>query len=70
MNFLPTFLPLFIGLVFVLVFGMIAVGIFRRITEWQSNNQQPVQTVASRVVTKRQHLSGGGRNAVESLPVF
>lgn len=63
-------MPLFIGFVFVFVFGTIAVGIFRGITEWQSNNQQPMQTVAPPVVTKRQHVSGGGYNAVASLPVF
>lgn len=48
-NFMNVLFPLF----FLLVVGMIIFVIIRAITQWHSNNQQPVIPVQARVVTKR-----------------
>ena len=61
-----TLVPLFIFVVAVLVIGIIAVKIFQGIFQWQDNNNQPVLTVPARVVTKRQHVSGGGHDSSAS----
>ena len=61
-----TLVPLFIFVVAVLVIGTIAVKIFQGIAQWQNNNDQPVLTVPARVVTKRQHVSGGGHDSSAS----
>lgn len=61
-----TLVPLFIFVVAVLVIGTIAFKIFQGIFQWQSNNGQPVLTVPARVVTKRQHVSGGGHDSSAS----
>lgn len=56
-------IPLFILVVFVLVVGGIFLGIVRNFMEWQANNGLPELTVAVRVATKRQHVSGGGNDS-------
>ena len=65
-----TLVPLFIALVFVLVFGTILFAIIRGLNEWSSNNAQPVLTVPARVVTKRQHVSGGGHDSSASTRYY
>ena len=61
-----TLVPLFIFVVFVVVIGVFVVKIFQGIAEWSSNNAQPVRTVPALVVTKRQHVSGGGQDSSAS----
>ncbi|SHE98712.1 Protein of unknown function [Tissierella praeacuta DSM 18095] len=52
-SFMDVIFPLF----FIFVFGMIIFTIIRGIKEWNSNNKQPVLTVAAKVVTKRTNTS-------------
>ena len=58
--------PLFIGIIFVVVIGSIIVAIVRGIAEWRNNNAQPLLKVTASVVTKRQHVSGGGNDTSSS----
>ena len=55
-----TLVPIFIGLVFVLVIGAIIFAIVKGIGTWAWNNQQPVVTMAARVVAKRTETRGMG----------
>lgn len=57
-SIMPVIFPIF----FIFVFGMILLQVFRGIKQWNYNNQQPVLTVASTVVTKRSHASRHRRN--------
>ncbi|WP_025028458.1 DUF2500 domain-containing protein [Caldalkalibacillus mannanilyticus] len=50
---METIVPLF----FILVIGIILFQLFRGVSEWSHNNTQPVLTVESRVVAKRNHVS-------------
>lgn len=70
MSILFTLVPLFIGAVFVIVIGAMVVSVFRGISQWFSNNQQPVQTAPARVATKRQHVSGGGHDTSASTHYY
>jgi hypothetical protein len=65
-----TLVPLFIGLVFVVVIGSILVGIVRNLQEWRRNNAQPLLTVTACMVTKRQHVSGGGNDTSTSTHYY
>ena len=65
-----TLVPLFVAAGFVLVIGLFAFGIIRNVAEWKSNNAQPVLTVPARVVTKRQHVSGGGHDSSASTSYY
>ena len=65
-----TLVPLFIGIIFVVVIGSIIIGIFRNLAEWRNNNAQPVLTVTACVVTKRQHVSGGGNDTSASTRYY
>lgn len=47
------FVGIFIPIMFVLVFGVIIVTIIKGISEWSSNNKEPVLTVVCKVVAKR-----------------
>lgn len=47
------FVGIFIPIMFVLVFGVIIVTIIKGISEWSSNNKEPVLTVICKVVAKR-----------------
>lgn len=47
------FVGIFIPIMFVLVFGIIIVTIIKGISEWSSNNKEPVLTVICKVVAKR-----------------
>ena len=62
--------PLFIGIIFVVVIGSIIVGIFRNLAEWRNNNAQPLLKVTASVVTKRQHVSGGGNDTSPSTHYY
>jgi len=55
-----SWIPMLVVGVFVLVIGMMLVSILQGFTTWFSNNGQPVETRRVRIVTKRQHVSGGG----------
>jgi hypothetical protein len=61
-----TLVPLFIAAVFVFVIGTFVVTAVKSVARWQDNNAQPVLTVPARVVTKRQHVSGGGHDSSAS----
>lgn len=52
--------PIFVGLIFVVVAVGLVVAIVRAIAQWHANNQQPVESVAARVVSKRTHVRGHG----------
>ena len=52
--------PLIFGLIFVLVIGAILYAIVKGIRTWAWNNQQPVQSLPARLVSKRTDTSGGG----------
>ena len=47
------FVGIFIPIMFVLVFWIIIVTIIKGISEWSSNNKEPVLTVICKVVAKR-----------------
>lgn len=49
-------------IVFILVLGMIVFRMVAGIKEWSHNNGQPVLTVESKVVSKRQHTSRHAHN--------
>lgn len=51
-------IPILIGLFFLVIAVGLLVAIVRAIGRWQSNNQQPVQSVTAQVVTKRTRVSG------------
>jgi hypothetical protein len=55
-----TLVPIFIGVVFVLVIGGIIFAVVKGIGTWAWNNEQPVQTVSARVVSKRTNTRGMG----------
>jgi hypothetical protein len=65
-----TLVPLFIGMVFVVVIGSILVGIVRNLQEWRRNNAQPLLTVTACMVTKHQHVSGGGNDTSTSTHYY
>lgn len=49
--------PAMVTLGFLVVFGMIFVNIIKGIKTWKYNNAQPVLTVPSQIVAKRDHVS-------------
>jgi hypothetical protein len=53
----PAIFMVFFVVIFVLVVGSILFRLFRGVSEWSENNQEPVLTVPARVVTKRTALS-------------
>lgn len=52
--------PLVFGLVFALVIGVFLFVIVKGIGTWAWNNQQPVQTLPAKVVSRRTDTSGTG----------
>lgn len=52
----------FFVLVFVLVIGGFIFAIVKGISTWAWNNEQPIQTAAARLVSKRTDTSGMGSN--------
>ncbi|MCU0523467.1 MAG: DUF2500 domain-containing protein [Elainella sp. Prado103] len=54
-------------LILVLVIGIFLFAIGSSLWQWQWNNQQPIQTVAAIIVTKRTHVSGSGGHNTSSL---
>lgn len=52
-----TLMPIIVSLGFVVVFGLIFVNIIRGIRTWKYNNAQPVLTVPSRIVAKRDRVT-------------
>ena len=53
-----TIVPIFIGVIFIIVVVSILFVLLKALTQWQYNNQQPVLSVAARVVAKRTEVSG------------
>lgn len=47
------FVGIFIPIMFLLVFGIIIVTVIKGISEWSSNNKEPILTVICKVVAKR-----------------
>ncbi|MBW4428728.1 MAG: DUF2500 domain-containing protein [Nostoc desertorum CM1-VF14] len=58
MDIISTILSIFIGIIFVIIVVSILLGLRKELTKWRYNNQQPVLSVAARVVAKRTHVSG------------
>jgi Protein of unknown function (DUF2500) len=58
--------PIFIGAVFVIVISVFVIVIVKGISQWNSNNKQPVLSVAAEVVTKRSKVSGGSNDTSAS----
>lgn len=60
--------PFFIQIVFIIVFGVIIFRVVRGIAEWMSNNQQPVETIKAKVISKRENVrrrsSGAGNRGM------
>jgi len=52
-----TIVPIIISIGFVVVFGLILVNIIHGIRTWNYNNSQPVLTVPSLIVAKRDHVT-------------
>ena len=61
----PAFISLFLVAFFV-IFGIVVVGIFlnviKGVSQWSSNNAQPVQTDDAEIVAKRTEVSGGEKS--------
>lgn len=55
--FMFNFVGIFIPIMFVLVFGIIIVTIIKGISEWSSNNKEPVLSVICKVVAKRTNVT-------------
>jgi hypothetical protein len=61
-NFMFTLVPIIIVIVFVIVIGGILFTVFKGITQWSSNNKQPVLTVPCIIVSKRANVSQHNTN--------
>ncbi len=57
-----SFVSIFIPIIFLLVFGIIIVTIIKGISEWSSNNKEPVLTVVCKVVAKRTNITRHNHN--------
>jgi len=62
MSFMFTLVPVLIGIGFVFVIGTIIFRSVKGVSEWSSNNRQPVLTVVAQLVSKRTHVSHGHHN--------
>lgn len=56
-EFMFAAIPNIVTIGFIIVFGLILVNVFRGIRTWSYNNSQPVLTVPSQVVAKRNHVT-------------
>ena len=61
-----TLVPLFIGIVFVFVIGSILIKAVQGVSEWSSNNSQPVLSENATVVSKRMDVHGSGEHSSTS----
>ncbi len=57
-SFIGIMFPIF----FILVFGIITFTVVKGVGQWNSNNKQPVLTVAANLVTKRTNTSRHNHN--------
>ncbi len=55
-------LNIIVPLMFLLVFGVIIFNIVKGISEWSSNNKQPILNVDAKVVSKRTNVSRHNHN--------
>jgi hypothetical protein len=62
-----TFGPIFIVVVFVVVVGVILFAIINGIKQWSNNNQQPVLTVACKIVGKRTDVNHSSNHQNENM---
>ncbi len=65
-NSFGTFSGIF-SLVFILIFGMIIFSIIKGISEWSSNNKQPIIPVDSTVSAKRISVSHHNHNTGDNM---
>ena len=65
-NSFGTFSGMF-SLVFILIFGMIIFSIIKGISEWSSNNKQPIIPVDSTVAAKRISVSHHNHNTGDNM---
>lgn len=56
-DFFFGFFDIIFPLMFILVFSMIIITFVKNMREWNSNNKQPVLSVAAKVVAKRTNFS-------------
>lgn len=59
-SFLFMIIPFLIAGIFVTVFGLFAYIIIKGISTASYNNKQPIMNREAKLVSKRQHVSGGG----------
>lgn len=62
-DFMFSVFPAVFGIMFVVIVGFFVVMLVRGVTQWHSNNQQPVLTVEAEVVTKRENVSHRHHNS-------
>lgn len=62
-DFLFSVFPVIFGITFVVILGFIVVRMVQGVSQWHSNNQQPVLTVAAEVVTKRENVTHSRHNS-------
>ena len=62
MDFMFNIFPVFFTIVFIFVFGTIIFTVFSNLKQWNKNNNSPVLTVDSKIVSKRQHISRRAHN--------
>jgi hypothetical protein len=55
---METIIPIF----FIVVIGIILLSVYKNISEWRHNNQQPVLTVPAKIVSKRTKMSRSSHN--------
>lgn len=53
----PDLIFSFAPLIFIIVFGIIIVNLVKGVSEWSSNNKQPVLDVNCKVISKRMNVS-------------
>ncbi len=58
MDIISMIVRILVGVLFVIAVVGILFALLKTLTEWQYNNQQPVLSVAARVVAKRTEVSG------------
>jgi Protein of unknown function (DUF2500) len=59
-------IPAFVVGIFVLIFGLFGYAIFKGISTAAYNKKQPILNRDAKVVSKRQHVSGGGNTSTST----
>ncbi|OKH55831.1 hypothetical protein NIES2101_02340 [Calothrix sp. HK-06] len=58
--------PIFVIGIFATVFGLLGFAIFKGISTVAYNKKQPILNREAKVVSKRQHVSGGGNSSTST----